>query len=95
MSSLLDDVTNLNTESGDFCQQLTKETPGVDGGSLRLLQEGEPFPLKTSTHVYKPDLPEGQTSSVEAGGKVDIVITHFSDRLLIIVTDTGNGHEKK
>ena len=50
---------------------------------LRLLHPTQPFPLKTTTHVYQPPQLEGQA----VAAKVDVVITHFADKTQIIVTD--------
>ena len=78
MSSLID---NIETSSAGDRQQFSNAAHECEP-QLRLLKAGEdfPFPLKTSTHVYKQQL---QTEAAD----VDVVITHFSDKIQIIVTD--------
>ena len=80
MSSLIDNNKSSLPSGGDRQQFLTDADECEP--KLRLLQPGDDFqfPLKTSTHVYKQQL------QAEAAD-VDVIITHFADKLQIIVTD--------
>ena len=81
MSSLIDNNEKSGLASGRDRHQFLTDANGCQP-KLRLLQPGEdfPFPLKTSTHVYKQHL---QTEATD----VDVIITHFADKIQIIVTD--------
>jgi len=47
---------------------------------LKLIEQGQRFPLQTSTHVYQQEL-DGKAADV------DVVINRFADNILIIATD--------
>ena len=80
MSSLIDNIEASSLPSGGDCQIFT-DTRECEP-KLKLLKPGEDFsfPLKTSTHVYNQEL------QAEAAD-VDVIITHFEDKIQIIVTD--------
>ena len=78
-SSAIDSNKLANLPSAGDRQYLSQNTNESEL-QLRLLQPGQRFPLRTSTHTYK------QQVQPEAAD-IDVVINHFADSIVIIVTD--------
>ena len=76
--------TVVNNEEKDFFPS-AGDQPCLSKNSqkepqLKLVEPNHPFPLHTSTHIYRQEL---ETNVAD----IDIVINRFADNILIIVTD--------